>query len=103
MRKLGPVAEQTAAEMANGVCERCQADWGLATTGVAGPETLDGHPVGEVFVAVAHPASGLLRVESLSLTGDRTTIRSAAAAHAVRLLAEALGITVDAGRITEET
>jgi nicotinamide-nucleotide amidase len=103
LRKLGPVAEQTAAEMANGVCERCQADWGLATTGVAGPETQDGHPVGEVFVAVAHPASGLQRVEALSLTGDRTTIRSSAAAHAVGLLAEALGITVDAGRITEET
>jgi len=103
LRKLGPVAEQTAAEMANGVCERCQADWGLATTGVAGPETQDGHPVGEVFVAVAHPASGLLGVEALLLTGDRATIRSAAAAHAVRLVADALGIAVDAGRHTEET
>jgi nicotinamide-nucleotide amidase len=70
---------------------------------VAGPETQDGHPVGEVFVAVAHPASGLLGVEALLLTGDRATIRSAAAAHAVRLLADALGIAVDAGRVTEET
>ena len=85
LQAVGPVAERTAAEMANGVCRRCQADWGLATTGVAGPNPQDGHPVGEVFVAVAHPASGLLRVEALMLSGDRASIRSAAAAHAVRL------------------
>lgn len=104
LRAVGPVAEQTATEMAGGVCERCQADWGLATTGVAGPDPQDGHPVGEVFVAVAHPASGLLRVEALALTGDRAQIRSAAAAHALRLLADALGIAVDTGhRVTEET
>jgi nicotinamide-nucleotide amidase len=96
LEKVGPVAEETAAEMASGVCRRCQADWGLATTGVAGPDPQDGHPVGEVYVAVAHPASGLVRVDALSLAGDRTTIRSKAAAHAVLLLADALGITVDA-------
>ena len=95
LRSVGPVAGQTAAEMASGVCRRCEADWGLATTGVAGPEPQDGHPVGEVYVAVAHPASGLLRVEALSLSGDRVRIRSATAAHAVWLLADALGIAVD--------
>ena len=100
--KVGPVAEQTAAEMASGVCRRCQADWGLATTGVAGPDPQDGHPVGEVYVAVAHPASGLLRVDALSLTGDRTTIRSKTAAHAVWMLADALGIAVGAGDTFEE-
>ena len=95
LQAVGPVAERTAAEMADGVCRRCQADWGLATTGVAGPEAQDGHPVGEVYVAVAHPASGLLRVKVLSLTGDRTTIRTTAAAHAVGLLAAALGIAAE--------
>jgi nicotinamide-nucleotide amidase len=97
LQTVGPVAAQTAAEMASGVCRRCRADWGLATTGVAGPDPQDGHRVGEVYVAVAHPASGLLRVDPLSLTGDRATIRSEAAAHAVRLLADALGIAVEAG------
>ena len=81
LQAVGPVAEQTAAEMAEGVCRRCQADWGMATTGVAGPEPQDGHPVGEVFVAVAHPAYGLLRVKALSLTGDRVTIRSRQRPH----------------------
>ena len=50
---LGPVASRTAAEMAAGVARRCEADWGVATTGVAGPDPQDGHPVGEVYVAVA--------------------------------------------------
>jgi nicotinamide-nucleotide amidase len=97
LQAVGPVAEQTAAEMAEGICRRCQADWGMATTGVAGPEPQDGHPVGEVFIAVAHPASRLLRVKALLLTGDRLTIRTTAAAHAVELLADALGVAAEAG------
>ena len=32
---------------------RWEADLGLATTGVAGPEPQAGHPVGEVYVALA--------------------------------------------------
>ena len=43
----GPVASATAAAMATGVADRCQADWGVATTGVAGPDPQDGHPVGD--------------------------------------------------------
>jgi nicotinamide-nucleotide amidase len=97
LEAVGPVAERTAAEMAEGVCRRCQADWGLATTGVAGPEPQDGHPVGEVFVAVAHPASGLIRVKALLLAGDRATIRKTAATHAVGLLADALGVAAETG------
>ena len=95
LQAVGPVAEETAKEMATGVCRRCGADWGLATTGVAGPNAQDGHPVGKVFVALAYPTSRLLQVAALQLTGDRGTIRSAAAVHAVRLLADALGIAVD--------
>jgi nicotinamide-nucleotide amidase len=91
LAELGPVAGRTAAEMAAGVCRTCGADWGLATTGVAGPEPQDGHPVGEVYLAAAHPASGLIEVRELWLTGDRPTIRAAAVTHAVELLAECLG------------
>ncbi len=94
LAKLGPVAGPTAAEMAAGVCRTCEADWGLATTGVAGPEPQDGHPVGEVYVAVAHPASGLTEVRELRLSGDRPTIRAAAVAHAVELLAACLAVPV---------
>lgn len=51
----GPVAASTAAELARGAGRVCAADWGLATTGVAGPDGQAGHPVGQVFVAVAGP------------------------------------------------
>jgi nicotinamide-nucleotide amidase len=89
---LGPVAERTAAEMARGVAERCNADWGLATTGVAGPEAQAGHPVGQVFVAVSHQADGVLRVKELTLHGERAAIRQQAAVAALTLLADALGL-----------
>jgi nicotinamide-nucleotide amidase len=93
LAELGPVAERTAAEMARGVAERCNADWGLATTGVAGPEPQNGHQVGQVFVAVSHRASRALHVEELSLQGDRAMIRRQAALAALELLANALGLT----------
>jgi nicotinamide-nucleotide amidase len=86
----GPVDARTAAEMAIGVCRTCQADWGLATTGVAGPDPQDGHPAGEVYVAVAHPADGFVRVEELRLSGDRQAIRDAAATEALALLLSGL-------------
>jgi nicotinamide-nucleotide amidase len=86
----GPVDARTAAEMALGVCRTCQSDWGLATTGVAGPDPQDGHPAGEVYVAVAHPADGFVRVEALRLSGDRQAIRDAAASEALGLLLSGL-------------
>ena len=92
MAQLGPVAERTAAEMARGVAARCSADWGVATTGVAGPESQDGHPVGQVFVAVSHPSGDLLRVKELSLEGERDAIRQQAAEAVLALLADALGL-----------
>jgi nicotinamide-nucleotide amidase len=88
---LGPVAAPTAAAMATGVARRCAADWGVATTGVAGPDPQDGHPVGEVYVAVAHPAGDRVEVRALRLAGDRSAIREAAAAQALDLLADCLG------------
>src|SRR3712207_4056080 len=52
----GPVDADVAKALAEGARRRCGADWGLATTGVAGPEPQDGKPVGMVFIAVAGPA-----------------------------------------------
>ena len=52
----------------------------------------DDHSVGEVFIAVSHQAGGLLRVQELSLQGDRAAIRKQAAAAALTLLANELGL-----------
>jgi nicotinamide-nucleotide amidase len=95
LSELGPVSERTAGEMAQGVAQRCNADWGIATTGVAGPDAQNSHPVGQVFVAVSHPAGDVLRVKELSLQGERAAIRQQAAIAALALLADALGL--DAG------
>lgn len=51
----GPVSPVTAREMARGARKVCGADWAVAITGVAGPDSQDGHQVGEVWVGLAGP------------------------------------------------
>ncbi|MFI7544597.1 CinA family protein [Actinoplanes sp. NPDC049599] len=84
----GPVDPEVALALAAGVRERCGSDWGLATTGVAGPDPQDGKPVGTVFVAVAGPGGSAVR--ELSLAGSRAEIRSASVMSALSLLAAQL-------------
>jgi len=92
----GPVAATTAAELASGAVRACRADWGLATTGVAGPEPQDGHPVGQVFIAVVGPvgagSEGTPRpvVRELSLHGDRVGIRAQTVTAVLELLLDQL-------------
>ena len=47
----GAVQAQVALEMATGTAQRLDAEFGLAVTGVAGPDSQDGHLPGTVFVA----------------------------------------------------
>jgi len=89
LRAHGPVHPDTAAALARGARIRCGADWGLATTGVAGPDPQDGVPVGTVYVAVSHVTSG--EVVRLDLAGTRAEIRAGAVDGALDLLAAALG------------
>lgn len=55
LRDRGAVDPEVARQMAAGVRSILHADWSVSTTGVAGPEPQDGHPVGTVFAAVAGP------------------------------------------------
>lgn len=89
----GPVHPRVARQMAEGVrrvtgIDGSVADVGLATTGIAGPESPDGQPVGTVVIAVSTPLGS--RVESLLLTGDRDQIRADTTARVLRLALEAL-------------
>nr|WP_240929951.1 CinA family protein [Streptomyces coryli] len=90
LAERGAVDSDVARQMAAGVRWRLGADWGLATTGVAGPDAQDGQQVGTVFVAVAGP-QGHARTVRLALDGDRREIREAAVAEALGLLGEELG------------
>ncbi|MGW3497703.1 CinA family protein [Streptomyces sp. NPDC001020] len=92
----GAVDPQVAAQMAAGVRKALGADWGLATTGVAGPKTQDGQPVGTVFVAVDGPFEEVPgesrggKVAALRLNGDRSEIRRESVRSVLALLLEEL-------------
>ena len=78
----GPVLTARAAEqMATGVRTLMHADIGVSTTGVAGPDTEEGQPVGTVFVGIATP--GDVHCHELHLGGDPDRIRAEAADFAL--------------------
>src|SRR4051812_1574751 len=74
-----------AEQMAVRSCAVFACDWGIGTTGVAGPDPDDGHPAGEVYVAVAGP-QGIITSRALMLDGDRQEIRESSVAAVLSLL-----------------
>jgi len=86
----GPVVSaEAAAAMAEGAARVLKAGVGLSLTGVAGPATQDGMPVGTVFVGCT--VDGDTEVAHLSLPGDRRSVRHHAAISALDLLRRRLG------------
>jgi nicotinamide-nucleotide amidase len=74
----GPVVSgPAAAAMATGARRVLEADVGLGVTGVAGPTTQEGQPVGTVFTAV--DLDGEVEVRELHLPGGRQLVRQLAA------------------------
>jgi nicotinamide-nucleotide amidase len=85
----GVVSAACAESMARGVRRLLGTVYGVSTTGVAGPETQEGKPVGTVYVGLA-TAAGSWAVE-LALDGDRAGIREATVEAALAELLRALG------------
>lgn len=79
----GAVAGDTAAALAAGARDRLDATWGLAVTGVAGPDEQEGKPVGLVYLAVAGPTAEVVEVR---LPGDRDRVRTLTVQSALHLL-----------------
>jgi len=75
------VSEEVARAMAEGVRAKFGSDYGIATTGYAGPT---GEFVGKVFVAVAGPTETI--VQSYSWPGNRSEVQSRTAKMALNLL-----------------
>lgn len=93
--RYGPVSRPVAAALAAGVADRLAADFGLSSTGVAGPATQGGAPVGTVFVGLTGPAAigcSEPKVLELRLSGDRAAIRRQTVHAALELLASALKV-----------
>jgi nicotinamide-nucleotide amidase len=87
----GAVHADVAAAMARGVRERLGATYGLAVTGVAGPEPQDGHSVGTVHLSVAGPGSEVTKQSTRMPTPGtgpqvRPQIREVTVTYALDLL-----------------
>lgn len=78
----GAVSEKTALLLAEHVREKFQTTYGLSVTGVAGPDSSEGKPVGLVYVGIA--AEGMpTAVKELRLAGKRQAIVGRAAKFAL--------------------
>lgn len=84
----GPVHPEVAAQMATLVAERFGATIGLGCTGVAGPDSQDGKPVGLVYIAVStgDRETGSVETRELRLEGSRNEIRSQVVQESLKLL-----------------
>ncbi len=88
LARVGAVDPEVARQMARGVRDRLSATYGLAVTGVAGPDPQDGHPPGEVHLALVGPAGETCL--ALGLTGDREAVRAESVRRALAMLRDAL-------------
>jgi nicotinamide-nucleotide amidase len=86
--RVGTVHPDVALAMASGAKTRLGATVGVATTGVAGPDPVDGRPVGTVHIAVSTPARAVH--EAFLISGDRPEIRRSTVDHLLDLLVRTL-------------
>ncbi|MBY0120621.1 competence/damage-inducible protein A [Bacillus sp. S/N-304-OC-R1] len=70
----GVVSAQCAAELATNVSRLMNSDIGISFTGVAGPDELEGKPVGTVFIGIQIKGKPV-HTEKLKLGGTRESIR----------------------------
>jgi nicotinamide-nucleotide amidase len=80
----GVISRQCAQAMADRAAALFRSDWAVASTGVAGPDSQEGHDVGTVYVAVVGPAAA--QSVALQLSGGRNSIRAATVDAALALL-----------------
>ena len=85
IRTYGAVSEETCMEMAHNIRKLTNSDFGISTTGIAGPTGgTDNKPVGTVFIGV-NSKNGT-KVKKLNINGDRNKIRCVSAMNALDLL-----------------
>ena len=67
LEQHGVVSHFTAQAMASQARKLTGSDYGVSLTGVAGPDSLEGHPAGTVFIGLATP-NGVDSVQAVSYT-----------------------------------
>ena len=91
IKQFGVVSQECAAEMVGHGKFLLNVDYCIAFTGNAGPDAMEGKPVGEVYIGVC--AYDLARVQRFQLSGSREEIQ----AQAVNI-----GITMLSGLLDEK-
>ena len=85
----GVISVYTAEKMAEQARAKTESDFGISLTGVAGPDSLEGHPAGTVFIGLSQ-ASGT-EVIRVNIGGrSRADVRKIAVMHAFNLVRKAL-------------
>lgn len=74
LRKQTAVSEEVATQMAEAIRKELKSDFGIATTGVAGPGKAYGQKAGTVWVAIASKRETV--TIALALGGDRQAVRN---------------------------
>lgn len=89
LKEHGVVSEFTARKMAEQARIKTQSDYGVSLTGVAGPDSLEGHPAGTIFIGLAH-AKGTEVIKANIAGRSRADVRHIAVMHAFNLVRKAL-------------
>ena len=89
LEKHGVVSAFTAEKMAEQARIKTQSNFGISLTGVAGPDSLERHPAGTVFIALAQ-ASGTEVIQANIAGRSRGDVREIAVLHAFNLVRKAL-------------
>ena len=89
LKEHGVVSDFTARKMAEQARIKTQSDYGVSLTGVAGPDSLEGHPAGTVFIGLAH-AKGTEVIKANIAGRSRADVRHIAVMHAFNLVRKAL-------------
>ena len=90
LKEAGAVSEATAREMAENVRKKAKSDLGVSVTGVAGPDSSEGHKPGLVFIGISGPVGTVVKklsIEPLS----RDFVRQTATLKLFELIIEYAG------------
>lgn len=85
----GVVSAEVAYAMAQGARDTLQTDFAISFTGVAGPDELEGHPAGTVFIGLVGPKQ-FERTLECHFKGDRSAVRQASVQAGMQMILDAL-------------
>lgn len=83
LTQFGAVSRQTAIAMAEGVRREIGSNIGLSITGIAGPSTSEGKPIGLVYIGLSSPTGTCFR--EYRFPGERTAIRNGTVNAALKM------------------